>query len=154
MDAMRKSLAYAQRTLGIDRLLLSKDLCTEGGRVLLDRYGQLIDLSASGQIAMRKVFEEHLERVVWDEWKFPLRLYHSRLRTTLPHTDPSRSITRLRSGALSWRARAYRPRSLPSALTLAKPSTRLPRTTTSPSAKSRRLCSTSGPRELGLFHRS
>jgi uncharacterized protein (DUF433 family) len=75
MDAMRKSLAYAQRTLGIDRLLLSKDLCTEGGRVLLDRYGQLIDLSASGQIAMRKVFEDHLERVVWDEWKFPVRLY-------------------------------------------------------------------------------
>jgi hypothetical protein len=73
MDAMRKSLAYAQRTLGIDRLLLSKDLCTKGGRVLLDRHGQLIDLSASGQIAMRKVLEDHLERVVWDEWKFPVR---------------------------------------------------------------------------------
>ncbi|HVY83400.1 MAG TPA: DUF433 domain-containing protein [Steroidobacteraceae bacterium] len=75
MDAMRKSLAYAQRTLGIDRLLLSKELCTEGGRVLLDHYGELIDLSASGQIAMRRVFEEHLARVEWDEWKFPVRLY-------------------------------------------------------------------------------
>jgi len=75
MDAMRKALAYAEKTLGIDRLLLSKNLCTDGGRVLLDRYGQLIDLSASGQIAMRKVFEDHIERVVWDEWKFPVRLY-------------------------------------------------------------------------------
>jgi len=24
---------------------------------------------------MRKLFEEHLKRVEWDEWKFPLRFY-------------------------------------------------------------------------------
>jgi uncharacterized protein (DUF433 family) len=75
MDALRKALAYAQKKLSIERLLLSKDLCTDGGRVLLDRYGELIDLSASGQIAMRRVFQEHLKRVDWDESKFPIRLY-------------------------------------------------------------------------------
>lgn len=75
MDDLRKALAYAEKTLGIERLLLKKELCTEGGRVLLDRYGQLIDLSTSGQIAMRRMFEQHLKRVEWDEWKFPVRLY-------------------------------------------------------------------------------
>jgi uncharacterized protein (DUF433 family) len=75
MDALRKALDYAQKKLSIDRLLLSKDLCTDGGRVLLDRYGELIDLSASGQIAMRRVFHEHLKRVEWDESRFPIRLY-------------------------------------------------------------------------------
>ena len=35
----------------------------------------MINLSASGQLALRKVFEEHLKRVEWDEWKFPIRLY-------------------------------------------------------------------------------
>jgi uncharacterized protein (DUF433 family) len=75
MDALRKALAYAQKTLRIERLLLNRALYTEGGRVLLDRYGQLIDLSASGQIALRRVFEEHLKRVEWDDWKFPVRLY-------------------------------------------------------------------------------
>lgn len=75
MDAVRKALAYAQKTLNLKRLLLSKELCTEGGRVLLDRYGELIDLSASGQMALRRVFQEHLKRVEWDEWKFPVRLY-------------------------------------------------------------------------------
>ena len=45
------------------------------GRVFLDRYAELIDLSASGQLAMRKVFEDHLQRVEWDQWKFPVRLY-------------------------------------------------------------------------------
>ncbi len=72
---MREALAYAERTLSIYRLLLRRELRTDAGRVFLDRYGELIELSASGQLAMRKVFEEHLKRVEWDEWKFPIRLY-------------------------------------------------------------------------------
>ena len=72
---LRKALRYAEQALEIDRLLLRKDLCTEAGRLFLDRYGELIDLSASGQLAMRKVFDEHLKRVEWDEWQFPVRLY-------------------------------------------------------------------------------
>lgn len=72
---LRKALAYAERHLEIDRLLLNKQLCTEAGRVFLDEYGKLIELSASGQIAMRKMFEEHLKRVEWGELAFPIRLY-------------------------------------------------------------------------------
>lgn len=75
MDALRKAIGYAQKTLDIDRLLLSQELRTDAGRLLLERYGQLIDLSASGQIAMRRMFNEHLARVEWDAWKFPVRLY-------------------------------------------------------------------------------
>lgn len=72
---LRNAISYAEKTLSVRRLLLSKELRTDGGRVLLDRYGELIDLSASGQIAMRKVFEEHLKRVEWDSWQFPVRLF-------------------------------------------------------------------------------
>lgn len=75
IKALRNSIAYAERTLKIDRLLLREDLRTHGGRVLLDHYGHLIDLSASGQIAIRKALEDHLARVEWDQWKFPVRLY-------------------------------------------------------------------------------
>jgi uncharacterized protein (DUF433 family) len=75
MEAVRKALLYAEERLQIQRLLLSKELCTEAGRVFLDRYGQLIDLSASGQIALRRVFDDHLRRVEWGEWQFPVRLY-------------------------------------------------------------------------------
>jgi uncharacterized protein (DUF433 family) len=75
IKALRDSIAYAERTLKIDRLLLREDLSTHGGRVLLDHYGELIDLSASGQIAIRKSLEDHLARIEWDEWKFPVRLY-------------------------------------------------------------------------------
>ena len=42
--------------------------------LFLDHYGKLINLSASGQLAMRRVFEEHLKRVEWGA-QFPIRLY-------------------------------------------------------------------------------
>lgn len=73
--ALRDSIAYAERELGIDRLLLRPELRTEAGKVFLDRYGTLIELSASGQLAMRRVFDEHLRRVEWDASRFPVRLY-------------------------------------------------------------------------------
>ena len=72
---LRHAIQYAQRTLNIDRLLLREDLRTHAGDVFLEHYGKLIKLNASGQLAMRKLFEEHLKRVEWDEWKFPVRLY-------------------------------------------------------------------------------
>lgn len=75
IKALRNSILYAERSLKIDRLLLREDLRTHGGKVLLDHYGQLIELSASGQIAIRKALEDHLARVEWDKWKFPVRLY-------------------------------------------------------------------------------
>lgn len=75
LKALRQALQYSERSLKIDRLLLRKELRTDAGQIFLDRYGQLISLSASGQLAMRKLFEEHLKRVEWDEWKFPIRLY-------------------------------------------------------------------------------
>ena len=72
---LRKAIRYAERTLNIERLLLSKELSTHAGAVFLDKYGELIDLSASGQLAMRRLLVEHLKRVEWDQWKFPVRLY-------------------------------------------------------------------------------
>jgi uncharacterized protein (DUF433 family) len=75
LKAARQTLQYAERSLRIERLLLRNELRTDVGQVFLDRYGQLISLSASGQLAMRKLFEEHLKRVEWDEWQFPVRLY-------------------------------------------------------------------------------
>src|SRR5687767_1680408 len=43
--------------------------------LFLDRYGELVELTASGQLAMRLLFEEHLKRIEWDTSRFPVRLY-------------------------------------------------------------------------------
>ncbi len=56
-------------------MLLRPELRTNAGRVFLDRYGALIELSASGQLAMRRVLEEYLKRVEWDRSNFPVQLY-------------------------------------------------------------------------------
>jgi uncharacterized protein (DUF433 family) len=75
VKALRNALAYAEKSLGIDRLLLRPELRTNAGKVFLDRYGELIDLTASGQLAMRRLFAEHLNRIEWDMHRFPVRLY-------------------------------------------------------------------------------
>lgn len=88
IQALRKALAYAEKKQGVERLLLSKELRTHAGRLLLDRYGELIELSASGQLAMRRMFEAHLARVEWDEWQFPVRLYPFTTGSTLDSARP------------------------------------------------------------------
>ena len=72
---LRKSIACAEKKLQVQRLLLSPDLRTHAGEIFLDRYFELINLSASGQLAIRVAFERHLQRVESDEWQFPVRLY-------------------------------------------------------------------------------
>ena len=75
LKAVRQALRYAESELKIKRLLMRKDLATDAGQLFLDRYGELLNLSASGQLAMRRLFEEHLKRVDWDARQFPVRLY-------------------------------------------------------------------------------
>jgi uncharacterized protein (DUF433 family) len=75
VKAVRAALAFAEKRLGIDRLLLREELRTHAGELFLERYGELINLSASGQLAMRRLLSEHLERVEWDPSRFPVRLY-------------------------------------------------------------------------------
>ena len=72
---LREALRYAERHLNIERLLLDKRLRTDAGTLFVERYGQLINLSASGQLAMRKMFDAHLKRIEWADVTFPIRLY-------------------------------------------------------------------------------
>ena len=68
-------MTYAEKELQIKDLLLRKDLLAGAGSLFLERYGALIELSASGQIAMRHLLVAHLRRVEWDEDQIPVRLY-------------------------------------------------------------------------------
>ncbi len=73
--SVRKALSYAEEQLGLERLLLSEELLAGAGDLFLERYGQLINLSKSGQLALRKLLERHLERVDRGEEGLPARLY-------------------------------------------------------------------------------
>lgn len=75
IKAVRAAITYAEQALHIDRLLLSRQLCTNAGDVLLEKYGELVNPSKSGQMALRILLQAHLRRVEWDRDLFPLRLF-------------------------------------------------------------------------------
>ena len=150
IKALRQALSYAQQSEQIDRLLLSKDLRTNAGKLFLEKYGELIELSASGQLAMRKLFEEHLKRVEWDEWQFPVRLYPfvSGEADRRPIAIDPKSHSDVR-WYCEW---ACLPESLPIGSTQASRPPTSPKITASACRKSRRRSSTSALLEPGLFH--
>ncbi len=75
IKSVRDAIQFAEKELAIKRLLLSKELRTSAGELFLDRYGQLIQLSPSRQLAMKCLLEVYLQRIEWDEGTFPVRLY-------------------------------------------------------------------------------
>ena len=75
MKNLRIALEAAQNKFGVENLLLSPHLKTGAKELFLDRYGELINLSKSGQYAMKQILEAHLERVEYDSFNLPLRFY-------------------------------------------------------------------------------
>lgn len=72
---IRRAIDFAENQLGIDRLLLRKELLTDGRHLFLEQLSELLNLSRSGQFAMRSVLERHLLRVDRDERALPMRLF-------------------------------------------------------------------------------
>ena len=75
MANVRSAIRYAERQLKVKRLLISADLQTSAGDIFLEKYGSLINLSKSGQLALKRILEAYLERIERDEHELPLRLY-------------------------------------------------------------------------------
>jgi uncharacterized protein (DUF433 family) len=73
--AVRKALSYAERELKIKRLLLSEELLTHAGDIFLEYYGELLNLTKSGQLAIKVLLEAYLKRVERDDRNIPIRLY-------------------------------------------------------------------------------
>lgn len=71
---VRTALSYAEQQLGIERLLLREELRTSAGEIFLERYGDLVNLSRSGQLAMKRVLDVYLDRVDWKA-HLPIRLH-------------------------------------------------------------------------------
>ncbi len=76
MRAVRQALDYAQEKEGIDRLLIREELRATPGELFLERYGELLSLTLTGQLAIRKVLERYLERLERDiDSGLPTRFY-------------------------------------------------------------------------------
>jgi uncharacterized protein (DUF433 family)/transposase-like protein len=75
MVRVREALDYAEKEFGIPRLLLSKELQAAPGHVFLERFGQLVNLSLSGQFAAKQLLEAVLKRVERNEMGLPGRMF-------------------------------------------------------------------------------
>lgn len=80
----RQAIKYAERKHGITRLLLRPELRTAVGELFLKKYGELINLNRSGQLAIEKLLQAHLSRIEYDDLKLPIQLF--------PLDTPSRTI--------------------------------------------------------------
>jgi uncharacterized protein (DUF433 family) len=98
IKSVRPALEYAEKELGIERLLLNNEpLLTHGGELFMERFGSLVNLSRAGQIAIREVLIQYLQRVERDDAALPIRLYPFVAPATARRTiviDPLRSFGR------------------------------------------------------------
>lgn len=87
IKAVRIALDFAEREFSIKRLLLRPELRTDAGDIFLIKYGELINLSKAGQLAIKKILEDYLKRIEWDVHSLlPLRLFPFLHRSHVDHT--------------------------------------------------------------------
>ena len=95
ITALRTALDYAEQELSISRLLMKHDLLTTAGDLFLQYYGNLINLSQSGQLAMRKVLDCLLYTSFQHSLTIRMPRGQSRRATSLTATITFRSLAKL-----------------------------------------------------------
>ena len=71
--AAREAMDVAERACDTRRLLLRPELRTGGGELLLAKYGELVNLTKAGQIAIKHILRDHLARIELDELNIPVK---------------------------------------------------------------------------------
>jgi uncharacterized protein (DUF433 family) len=72
---IRQALRYLRQYFPARHPLADEKFETDGLDLFIHRYGQLINISQSGQLAMRSLLEAHLQRIERDPQGIAMRLY-------------------------------------------------------------------------------
>lgn len=75
LQKVRKAVLYLSERLGSAHPLAEQRFETDGVDLFIRRYGELVNISQSGQLAMRRILEAYLRRVEWDPAGVVARLY-------------------------------------------------------------------------------
>jgi uncharacterized protein (DUF433 family) len=75
LKAVRRTIKYLNKHLHSPRPFLTADLLTDGESLFIERYGQLVNTSADGQIEMGQLLEKYLRRIDRDSHGAPIRLF-------------------------------------------------------------------------------
>ncbi len=75
LPKVRSALEYVLRQLKSKHPLADQDFQTDGLSLFVEKFGQIINASQGGQVAIRPVIEAHLRRIERDSAGIPVRLY-------------------------------------------------------------------------------
>lgn len=75
LPEIRKAVTYLERKLGTRHPLTEVQMMTDGTSLFVEKYGELINVSQEGQLAMKRVLELYLDRVERDPDDVPIRLF-------------------------------------------------------------------------------
>ncbi len=75
LDQVRVAIDYLRRKLGVRHPLADQDLETDGLDIFVQKYGQLINITREGQLAIRQLLQAHLRRIDRDPSGLAVRLY-------------------------------------------------------------------------------
>lgn len=75
LSKVRRAIRYLEKEFPSKHPLAEHSFETDGVDLFLEKYGQLIAISANGQLALRGLLEDHLERIERDPAGVPIRLY-------------------------------------------------------------------------------
>jgi uncharacterized protein (DUF433 family) len=75
LPKVRVALDYLARSFPSEHPLATQEFESDGLSLFLEKFGQLINVSQAGQLAMRKILEAHLRRIDRDPQGFARRLY-------------------------------------------------------------------------------
>ena len=75
LHKIRYAIDYLRKHFSSEHPLAEQRFETDGLDLFIDRFGQLINVTQSGQIALREVLKAHLHRVEHDSAGIAVRLY-------------------------------------------------------------------------------
>lgn len=75
LDKIRIAMDYLRKRFGSEHPLAEERFATDGVDLFVDKYGELINVSRAGQLAIKNLLESHLRRIDRDPQGVALRLY-------------------------------------------------------------------------------
>lgn len=72
---VRKAILYLKKQLGIEHPLADRQMSTDGTDLFIEHYGKLVAVSRDGQMAIKVVLAEHLDRIERNPGGVAVRLF-------------------------------------------------------------------------------
>lgn len=92
LDKVRSALDYLDQQFQIPHPLARVEFQTDGVNLFVESVGRLVNVSQSGQLAMKTVLKNLLARVEWNEQGFATRLFPSTREDDATSTVEARTI--------------------------------------------------------------